>query len=96
MGKISKKRLIIFLILILIFLIIFTIFNLNLTGKITENKLDYTHTLTKAICNESNYCQDYEIKCKKSEVLEISPITGAVIQKSKDWEDPRENNSLCG
>ena len=52
-----------------------------------ENLL-YTHSLTKAICNSENFCQDYEIFCEKEEVIKMSP-TGAAIQFSEIWKDPR-------
>lgn len=52
--------------------------------------LEYTHSHTKAFCTENNFCQDYEIFCKNQDVISISPITGAAVQFSKDWEDPRD------
>ena len=57
-----------------------------------------TYTHTKAICNSSNFCQDNEIICQGSEIKSIIPLTGAVIQHSSDWQDPRaeeERNKLC-
>ncbi len=60
---------------------------------------DYAgYTYTKAICNESNYCQDYEITCKQGEMLSIKPIIGAKVQNPLSWRDPRSNESdkdLC-
>lgn len=44
--------------------------------------------MTKAICDENNYCEDYEITCQGTKVAKISP-TGAIVQFSEDWEDPR-------
>jgi len=59
-----------------------------------ENPQIYTYT--KAICNQSNFCQDYEIICKGNKIIGSKPLTGAVIQHSDDWEDPRTNpNNLC-
>ena len=54
----------------------------------------YTSSHTKAICNSENYCQDYEIFCKNQEIISISPITGAAIQFSENWEDPRDEEII--
>jgi hypothetical protein len=59
-------------------------------SKPTENN---QYTYTKAICNETNYCQDYEITCQNNQVLRMNPITGASVQFSQDWQDPRDENS---
>ncbi len=101
-----KKRfkIIIFLcILILILIIGFFLIKPLFTGKVlltstsiqdtSQNTNEYIYT--KAICNESNYCQDYEIKCKNNETLSMTPITGAVIQHSNDWKDPRTQEEIC-
>lgn len=56
------------------------------------------YTYTKAICNETNYCEDNEVKCNGREIVSITPITGAVVQFHPDWEDPRgeeERERLC-
>lgn len=53
---------------------------------------------TKAICDDDNFCQDYEIFCDDSKLIRMSPITGAAVQFSKDWQDPRPKgqiNNLC-
>jgi len=47
------------------------------------------YSYTKAICDEKNYCQDYEIFCINKQVIEITPISGAAVQFSDDWDDPR-------
>ena len=61
-----------------------------------EDYLDY-HMHTKAICNETNYCQDYQISCNEERAIMTTPITGAVVQYSKDWIDPRSEieRELC-
>jgi len=71
-----------------------------LNSNIKNNDLEatYTNSWTKAICDENNYCQDYEIFCKGKELVSISPITGAAIQFSENWEDPRDEekrNKVC-
>jgi hypothetical protein len=54
-------------------------------------------SLTKAICDQNNYCEDYEISCNGQEVVKMTP-TGATIQFSESWEDPRtqeDKEILC-
>ena len=84
----------VFLLLILTIFLFYTSSNTNITGNIA---IDY-HTLTKAQCNETNFCQDYEIFCNGKNVVRKTPITGAVIQQPSDWTDQRtesEINELC-
>jgi len=80
----------------LIGILSFSIYKQTITGKVVE---DY-YTYTKAICNESNYCQDYEIVCKNGELEQMNPITGASVQNPENWKDPRPEsernmNNLC-
>ena len=64
----------------------------TITGKIISEYYSYT----KAICNETNYCQDYEIMCDGGNLISMKPITGAVIQHPNDWTDSRNNSdTLC-
>jgi|TARA_B100001079_G_C16331171_1_gene479193 cytochrome bd-type quinol oxidase subunit 1 len=65
-------------------------FNQNPTGAIIANKYSYT----KAICDESNYCQDYVIICEDNKTISINPITGATIQHLPDWQDPRDKETI--
>ncbi|MFH1365175.1 MAG: hypothetical protein ABIH28_01155 [archaeon] len=44
--------------------------------------------ITKAICDENNYCEDYEIACEGNSTVGLTP-TGSAVQFSEDWEDPR-------
>ena len=101
-----KKSLIIWIIIILSVLsgILFFVMPLLLTNPILtgqtinneENLSEYTYT--KAICNEKNYCEDNEIKCRGNEIISVTPITGAAVQFSENWEDPRDskiNEKLC-
>lgn len=48
------------------------------------------NSLTKAICDENNYCEDYEIVCKGNEIIGLNP-TGFAVQFSEKWEDPRSD-----
>lgn len=51
---------------------------------------------TKAICNSTNFCQDYIITCIGNKTISKNPITGAVVQHDKDWIDPRvDKDMLC-
>ena len=89
----KKGVLILILFLISLGIILFLSFNLvkqNLTGAIISNYYSYT----KAICNETNYCQDYEIVCRENEIVKIAPIAGATIQHNLDWKDPRDKKTI--
>jgi hypothetical protein len=57
------------------------------------NILKSQYTYTKAICTEDNFCQDYEIICSNKAIVKATPITGATVQHSSTWQDPRENKS---
>jgi len=67
-----------------------------LTGIMLLNAepAEYTHSFTKAICTEDNYCQDYEIMCKGNKTMSMTPITGAAVQFSENWEDPRNEETI--
>ena len=94
--------LLIALILFLVLLLTIVFFNLKKIEKITTNEVnaqerEYDMMWTKAICNES-YCQDYEIRCRNNQIVSKTPITGAILVISKDWEDPRDEefrNKFC-
>ena len=88
-----RKEAIITIILILIIgtLLFFLSRNLILTSKVTKENV---YTFTKAICTENNYCQDYELKCNNAELVSMSQITGAAVQFSKDWQDPRNETTI--
>lgn len=86
-----KKTTIITLILLLILAIGISFLLTN-----SESNLDY-YTQTKAICNETNYCQDYQVSCDEKRAIMRTPITGAVVQFSENWTDPRteSDKELC-
>ena len=65
---------------------------LLIKASIIEDAKDY-YTYTKAICNENNFCQDHIVVCENKKAISINPITGASIQHSDTWQDPRENKS---
>lgn len=89
----KEKILMIILSLILIgilFILYANLFQKNITGATIINEYSYT----KAICNKTNYCQDYLIYCKGQEIISMNPITGAAIQNSADWKDPRNEEHI--
>lgn len=88
MRKIKISLLVLLIILILTLTIILT--------QSKESNLDY-YTRTKAICNETNYCQDYQVSCNEKRIIMTTPITGAFIQFDKSWQDPRSEleKKLC-
>ena len=78
------------ILLALISLLIATTQVSALTGiSINSSTNSSLHSWTKAICTEKNYCQDYIIACKDQEITSMSPITGAAVQFSDEWNDPR-------
>jgi|TARA_B100000315_G_C14532033_1_gene566656 hypothetical protein len=91
---VKKQKVIFYFIILLVFFILlfFVIFYYsNLTGKIVEDISPYT--FTKAVCNNSNYCEDYEVTCEGNNLVSFTP-TGAAIQLDKDWKDPRNDESI--
>ena len=66
--------------------------NANIAGNAIKNNFDYS--FTKAVCDDKNFCQDYIIKCQNNKTLEMSPITGAAIQFSSSWKDPRNKDAI--
>ena len=89
MGKVK----IVFLstaILVLVAILIYFVFSLS---QITGGTIQNYQTYTKAVCDETNYCEDYEITCQDDKLVRMNP-TGAVIQFSNDWKDPRDEERI--
>lgn len=78
-----------FLILAVIILVMY----LNLASKKFTGEVVSVSSYTKAICNETNYCQDYIITCNGNYVENIRLVTGAAVQHPPEWKDPREENT---
>ena len=93
MGKI-RIILISISILILAGILFVILLNQNLTGRAIETENKQTYSYTKAICNETNYCQDYEIICEEDKLINKQPITGAAVQHSENWKDPRDEEMI--
>ena len=79
--------------IIFIEILIISLMTILLISPVQSNYLkivpEYTHSHTKAICDDQNLCQDYEIFCENNKIVKMTPITGAVVQFSEDWQDPR-------
>lgn len=87
------KKLIIFSLIILFILIGFLAF-INFISPNSSNYIsvpEYTHSHTKALCNSTKYCQDYEIFYENKNIMGIR-FTGAAVQFSSDWQDPRDED----
>jgi len=52
------------------------------------------YTYTKAICNDSNHCQDYEIVCEGNITKSTNAITGRTVKFPKYWKDPRNKEEI--
>jgi|TARA_Y100000034_G_scaffold35512_2_gene43534 hypothetical protein len=90
----KKQKVIFYLTMLLIFLILsfsLTFYYFSLTGKVIENINSYSYT--KAVCNNSNYCEDYEVSCEGNNLVSFTP-TGAAIQLDNNWKDPRDKESI--
>ena len=85
---------IILIILILILTLTITLLIIQSQQNITGQAIRNNYTFTKAICNNSNYCQDYEIICESNTLKEIRPITGAAVQYPETWKDPRTKEQI--
>ena len=91
----KKTTTYIILIIILIAIVVFiSLNNFLFTGRIIQDQ-DF-HSLTIAICNKTNYCEDYKVECKGEKIIKTT-ATGYSIQHNEDWEDPRgeQKDNLC-
>ena len=66
-----------------------SLISIELINSAQTQTIDKQYSYTKAICDENNFCQDYIIVCKESNLISQTPITGAFVQFSEGWEDPR-------
>lgn len=88
------RGILIFLVLIVFALCVFIVYDKkgSSTGSVTcESGCEYSYTT--AVCNNTNYCQDYEVVCKGNNLVRMEPIVGAVIQQNDEWQDPRSDFS---
>lgn len=93
-----KIRIILLSVIALISIVILVLPTATLTGLISQQEntddSEYIYSYTKAICDDENFCQDYEVVCKGNETIEKTPITGAFIQHENNWQDPRDENVI--
>ena len=90
-----RKFLLVFLLAILVIILILLSLNLSqvITASVIEN-LDFDYlTYTKAVCDERNYCEDYEVVCFDDHLVELNP-TGFASQFSLDWVDSRSEETI--
>ena len=78
-SNLIKKYVEIFIFLILILLIFTFIF----TSKLVLSKQLNSHSYTKAICNQNDYCENYVIEYDKGK-LKMFTLTGFSMQKNQN------------
>ena len=90
-----EKAVIPITILLLIIAVAIALLSLNIIqAGITSNVISETHSYTKAVCSSTNYCQDYIVRCNGDHMISMNPITGAAVQFSTDWQDPRDPETI--
>ena len=92
MDKIIAILIAILALILMIFGIFLVVFYGN---SVTGGAVLSEHSYTKAICNSSNYCEDYEVVCSAGELQKLSP-TGYSVQLSGSWNDTRKNKNFDG
>ncbi|MBS3087600.1 hypothetical protein J4226_03305 [Candidatus Pacearchaeota archaeon] len=65
------------------------------TGEVVVGVNESNGHHTVAVCDENNYCRDFEVVCENGTLVEMTAIEGADYQHGEDWVDPRGNHSLC-
>ena len=87
------KKLIIFSLIILLILTGLLAFISSINSDLGNyiSVPEHTSSYTKALCNSTRYCQDYEIFCENKNIIGMR-FTGAAIQFSSDWQDPRNED----
>lgn len=64
------------------------------SATVTGAAVSDSYSYTKAICNDTNFCQDYVVVCNGNDLVSSTPITGATIQHSLSWQDPRSQELI--
>jgi len=88
----EKQKILIIIAAILLLAGIFSLSFYKNQSLTTFAILDNKH-YTTAICNDTNYCRDYEIVCVNKTIVSITPITGGV-QYPLDWNDSRDKANM--
>ncbi|MEK6760695.1 MAG: hypothetical protein AABX93_02105 [Nanoarchaeota archaeon] len=86
----NKKLVMMFLSFLVIALSVLLISIFLLLGM---DEFQPSRSYTKAICNENNLCEDYEIHCKGNSLVELSP-TGFAVQFPKNQIDEMEKETI--
>ena len=87
MKEITRIFIIIALLLLAAFVMVFPKINGNAT-------LNNNHAYTKAICNSTNYCEDYLIKCNGNKLESMTP-TGFAIQTNNARITNSQTENYC-
>ena len=94
-----NKIIIVIVLLIVASLTLVVVFSqTDLTGSAIQD-IEEHYSFTKAICNETHYCEDYEFVCRGSETISRTPISGSAVQFNGNWEDYRDEETInkeCG
>ena len=56
------------------------------------SSVPFTHFHTKAICDSTNFCEDYEVYCNNQSVLSIN-ATGYIVQFPSEWQDMKSEEA---
>ncbi len=87
-----KKTLLLWLLFMLTF-VFGTIFVVSSSPRNSVKELSYNHSYTKAICDQNNRCEDYEVYCNNENVLNMR-ATGYFVQFPSDWKDLRDEKMI--
>ncbi len=58
-------------------------------------ELGSEYSYTKAICNATNFCQDYEITCYNGKLFNAKPLKSAQLSNNFKTEKVELNDNLC-
>ncbi|MBI2042763.1 hypothetical protein HYT25_00025 [Candidatus Pacearchaeota archaeon] len=89
--NLRTKITLIILTLILVGTLTIVLGQVYITGNVVEDNFQYS--FTKAICDENNYCEDYEVVCSNNEISKLTP-TGFGVQFPEQWKDPRNKDDV--
>jgi hypothetical protein len=64
----------------------------GISGK-SVYETPYGYMYTKAVCDESRYCEDYQIFCEDESLVRMV-ATGMAVQMPAHWEDPRDRETI--
>ena len=88
-----KEKLAVMILSLMVITLSIILISIFLMYNPDKNGFGFSHSYTKAICDENNKCEDYEIYCNENRLLKLNP-TGFAVQFPKDWEDPRSGEDI--